>query len=141
MFSAVQKTKPQAAWLPRRVRRVGDTPQDLLRYFVSKANKMAKRCTDPVRVATSASKLRVVTRTRILPFASRKSHGHIPYVRLNNLSGCRESNSGLTIRYLRIPRKHPVLPIHSAFGVGRIELPSHEPESCILPLYYTPKPE
>lgn len=23
-------------------------------------------------------------------------------------------------------------------GVGKIEFPSHEPESCILPLYYTP---
>ena len=24
-------------------------------------------------------------------------------------------------------------------GMGRIELPSHAPEACILPLYYIPK--
>ena len=26
----------------------------------------------------------------------------------------------------------------SPIGVGRIELPPHVPETCILPLYYTP---
>ncbi len=82
------------------------------------------------------------------------------------LSGCRESNPGLThpmgkyYRYttarlfnfilsgrresnsnLMLPKHvyyHYTTPRLNCFGVPRIELGSHAPEACILPLYYTP---
>lgn len=56
------------------------------------------------------------------------------------LSGRRESNSNLMlpkhIYYHYTTPRH--LSKRSEFGVPGIEPGSHEPESCILPLYYTP---
>ena len=54
------------------------------------------------------------------------------------LSGRRELNSGLTNFFWKFPEKCPALSIESVVGVPRIELGSHAPEACILPLYYTP---
>ncbi len=36
------------------------------------------------------------------------------------------------------PRESPGLPVKYTVGAPRIELGSHAPEACILPLYYAP---
>lgn len=39
------------------------------------------------------------------------------------------------------PKPHALLPsCFFTLGMGRIELPPHVPETCILPLYYIPIP-
>src|SRR3989338_5113857 len=50
------------------------------------------------------------------------------------LSGRRESNSALALPK-RIYYRYTTA---RAFGLPRIELGSHTPEACILPLYYSP---
>ena len=60
----------------------------------------------------------------------------IPHPGINFLSGRRESNSALVLP------KHIYYQYTTArtliFGLPRIELGSHAPEACILPLYYSP---
>ena len=102
--------------------RVHHTSAEILRLWNGLVIVMLSECRELVTNNLLAV-ARKFSRPRLASLAAARDMLRLS-IRCNPNNSCVRATSGVSYHYL--------------VGVPRIELGSHEPESCILPLYYTP---